>query len=76
MGHNTPEVEMAWKRNTDDHEVGKVSTMVRSLRELEWREEKREERGFAQRGRRVAAMSPKEENRRGSSMGTRARIKS
>ena len=50
--------------------------MVRSLRELEWREEKGEERGFARQGRRVAAMSPKEENRRGSSTGTRARIKS
>ena len=29
------------------HEVGRASTMVRSLRELEWREEKGKERGFA-----------------------------
>ena len=38
--------------------------MVRSLCELEWREEKGEERGFTRRGRRAAVVSPKEENRR------------
>ena len=33
------------ERNTDGHKVGRASAMVRSLRELEWREEKGEERG-------------------------------
>ena len=58
------------------HEVRKKSAMVRSLRDLEWREEKGEERGFAQREGVRAAVSPKEENRRGSATGTGARIES
>jgi len=41
------EMEAMWKGNTDGHEVRRVSAMVRSLRELEWREEKGKERGFA-----------------------------
>ena len=51
--------------------------MVRSLRELEWREEKGEERGFYRRGDVRAAMSPKEEKgegKGGSSMGVRVGI--
>jgi len=40
-------MEATWKGNTDGHEVRRASVMVRSLRELEWREEKGEERGFA-----------------------------
>ena len=39
--------------------------MVRSLHELEWREEKGEERGSLDKGGVQAAVSPKEENRRG-----------
>ena len=45
--------------------VRKRSAMVRSLRELEWREEKGEERGSLDEGGVRAAVSPKEENRRG-----------
>ena len=47
VGHSVLEVEAAWKGNTNAHEVRRESAMVRSLRELEWREEKGEERGFA-----------------------------
>jgi len=43
------------------YEVGRVSAMVRSPCELEWREEKEGDRGFARRGGVQAAMSPKEE---------------
>ena len=39
--------------------------MVRSLRELEWREEKGERRGSLDEGGVQAAVSPKEEYRRG-----------
>ena len=62
MGRSAPEVEAAWKGNTDGNEVRRASAIVHSLRELEWREEKGEERGFARQGRRAAAVSPKEEN--------------
>ena len=55
------------------HEVGKKSAMVRSLRELERREEK-EGRGFARRGGVQMAIFPKEEGP--SSMGVRVGIKS
>ena len=41
------EVEAAWKGYTDGHKVRRVSAMVRSLRKLEWREEKGEEKGFS-----------------------------
>ena len=59
-------------------EVGRASAMVRSLHELEWREEKGEERGSLDEGGMWVAVSPKEENRRGRRFGTgmRARIKS
>ena len=58
-------VQAEWMEDTGCHEVGRVSTMVRSLHELEWREEKGEERGFAQRGRHVGGHVPKRENKRG-----------
>jgi len=45
VGCSAPEVEVAWKGNTNGHEVRRPSAMVRSLRELEWREEKGGERG-------------------------------
>ena len=57
------------------HEVGKKSAMVRSLRELERREEK-EGRGFTQWGGVQTVVSPKRRKRRGSGMWTRARIES
>jgi len=37
------EVEAAWKGTLAGHELGRVSAMVRSLHELEWREEKGED---------------------------------
>ena len=58
------------------YEVRKRKAMVHSLRALEWREEKGEERGSLDEGGVRAAMSPKEENRRGSGTGMRARIES
>ena len=59
------EVEAAWKGTLAGHELGRVSAMVRSLHELEWRKEKGEEKGFARRGGVRAAMSQKKKKEGG-----------
>ena len=59
------------------HEVGEVTAMVRSLHELEWREEKGEERRGGSLDEEACERScPKRRKRRGSGTGARARVES
>ena len=53
VGCSAPEVEVAWKETLTVHEVRKKSAMVRSLRELEQREDLLDREGMR------VAMSPK-----------------